>query len=77
MARKRTPKPWYAETLKLEEFLYENELHEKATQFSPYHFRIKTDKVTMDIWAGAKKFYIKGTSGSASYKDINELKKYL
>lgn len=68
---------WEKGTEELENFLYETELYDKAQQFSPYHFRITTEYCIMDIWAGVKKFYIRGTSGSACYTDINELKKYL
>lgn len=68
---------WEKETETLETFMYENGLENNTQQFSPYHFRIKTDKVTIDIWAGAKKFYIKGMGGSTRYNDINELKEYL
>ena len=75
--RKRPQKPWAEETAKLEEWLYENELYDQSAQLSPYHWRIKTIKATIDVWAGSKKFYIKGTGGSTTYQDINELKKYL
>lgn len=77
MARHRKPKPWVKETAKLEEWIYENGLENNATQLSQYHFRIKTLKATIEIWAGAKKYFIKGTSSSVDYKHLNELKKYL
>ena len=61
----------------LENFMYENELEDNTEQFSPYHFRIKTSKATIDIWAGVKKFYIHGLGCSTHYNNINELKKYI
>lgn len=67
---------WQKETQELENFLYENDLYERAEQFSPYHFRV-IGKMTVDIWAGSKKYFIHGMSGSACYDKINELKKYL
>jgi len=67
---------WEKGTQDLENFLYENELYENAEQYSPYHFRIKGKQI-VDIWAGPKKFFIKGMSGSSRYDNINELKKYL
>lgn len=76
MSRKK-PKPWVEETEKLEKFIYENGLENNTTQLSPYHFRIKTLKATIDIWAGSKKFFIKGTGGATEYKTPSELKKYL
>jgi hypothetical protein len=68
---------WEEKTQELENFLNENELRDNAEQLSPYHFRLTTNKVTIDIWAGVKKFYIKGMSGSARYDNLNELKSYL
>lgn len=74
---KRKKKPWGAETSKLETWLYENEVYENAVQLSQYHWRLTTPKAVIDIWAGAKKFYIKGTSSSCIYETLDELKNYL
>lgn len=79
MSKKRgTPEHiWRQETEKLETFIYENGLEKYAFQMSQYHFRIKTLKATIDIWAGPKKYFIKGTGSAATYKNPSELKKYL
>lgn len=71
---RRKNKPWDAETEKLEQFCYENDLEQELVQFSKYHFRLKNK---IDIWPGSKKFWIIGKRGSENYQDINEIKKHL
>lgn len=74
MKKEKKQKLWKEETDKLMEFLYENELESKFKQFSPYHIRI-LDKI--DVWSGSKKYYVRGSSGSRSYNDIQELKEII
>lgn len=60
-----------------ESFMYANGIEDSCVQLSPYHWRIKTYKATIDVWPGSKKFWIHGTGGSRIFDTIQELKQYL
>ena len=75
--RKKKAERWTIGNSEFENWMYENSLEDKVVQFSQYHWRIKTQKATVDVWAGSKKYWIHGTSGSRAYKTLQELKQYI
>lgn len=75
MAKKKSSKEkWDRETKKLEHFCYEHGLEKDLVQLSTWHFRLKNK---IDIWAGVKKYYVRGSGHAEIYKDIKELEKLI
>ena len=78
MSWKRKPKKdWVGEKDKLFDFLIDLDFEEnKVVQYSEYHTRIFGRKV-VDVWAGSKKYFVRGSIGSKEYESLEELKEYL
>jgi len=61
----------------LYEFAMQHDLEGDLIQFSPYHFRLKTKKCTIDLWPTSGSFRIDHKSPTQRYLEINELEKYI
>lgn len=76
MAKKKF-KDWAGEKDKLFDFLVDLDLEEhQVVQYSEYHTRIFGRRV-VDVWAGSKKYFIRGTNSSKTYTDLEELKEFI
>ncbi len=54
-------------------FIHENDLERMVTQFSRYHYRLATSIKIIDVWPETKKYWIHGTKGSVTYKNVKEI----
>lgn len=75
--KRKNPKDWKGEEDRLYNFLMDIEIkEEQVKKYTQYHIRIFGRRI-VDVWAGSKKYFVRGSSGSRQYNNPEELKEFI